>query len=133
VYLYGIGRVADYRNFDFIKHQAKYPEVMQKLYKQFGILNLFCPFRPNGAYLLRLDIYEERMVCRMLCDLARTEGIANMTEIKIDGKAVEKLAPDFIKKIPEKGSFEGTYFCPPDKENSEFRESLGRKYLDWAN
>ena len=86
VYLYGIGRVVDYRNFDFIKHQAKYPEVMQKLYKQFGILNLFCPFRPNGAYLLNLKIYEEKIVCRMLCDLAKNEGIANMTEIKMDGK-----------------------------------------------
>jgi hypothetical protein len=71
VYLYGIGRVHDYRNFDFIKHQAKYPEVMQKLYRQFGILNLFCPFRPNGSYMLNLAIYEERIVCRMLCELAR--------------------------------------------------------------
>lgn len=105
---------------------------MQKLYKQFGILNLFCPFRPNGAYLLKLQIYEEKIVCRMLCDMAKNEGIANMTEIKIDGKSVDKLPPEFMKKIPDQGIFEGTYFCPPEKENLDFREVLGRKYLDWA-
>lgn len=32
VYLSGVGRVHDYKNYDFIKHAAKYPEVMQALY-----------------------------------------------------------------------------------------------------
>jgi len=49
------------------------------------------------------------------------------------GKAVEKLTPEFIKRVPETGIFEGTYFCPPDKEMLDFREALGRKYLDWAD
>ena len=33
VYLAGIARVHDVRNLDFIKHKAKFPEVMQALYK----------------------------------------------------------------------------------------------------
>jgi hypothetical protein len=56
-----------------------------------------------------------------------------MTEIKMGGKAVEKLTPEFIKRVPETGIFEGTYFCPPEKEILDFREALGRKYLDWAD
>lgn len=132
VYLYGIGRVTDYRNFDFIKHQAS-PDVMQKLYKQFGILNLFCPFRPNGTYLLNLAIYEERLVCRMLCELANKEGLAFMTEIKLAGKPVDKLTVDFVKRVPEAGMFEAKYECPSEKESQEFREAMGRKYLDWTD
>ena len=69
----------------------------------------------------------------MLCELSQKEGITNMTEIKIGGKVVEKLAPEFIRKVPETGIFEGTYFCPPEKELLDFREALGRKYLDWAD
>jgi hypothetical protein len=106
---------------------------MQKLYRQFGILNLFCPFRPNGSYMLNLTIYEERIVCKMLCELAIKEGLANMAEIKMNGKAVEKLTPEFVKRVPETGVFEGTYFCPPEKEILEYREAMGRKYLDWAD
>ena len=41
--------------------------------------------------MLNLSIYEERIVCKMLCELAKQEGLTNMTAIKIDGKAVEKL------------------------------------------
>lgn len=33
VYTSGIGRCLDYENYDFVKHKAKYPEVMQALYK----------------------------------------------------------------------------------------------------
>ena len=75
VYLNGISRVYDFWNMDFIKHKAKFPEVMGALYKQFGILNLFCPFRPNGSYLLKLHIYEERIVAKMLCELTLKEGV----------------------------------------------------------
>jgi hypothetical protein len=132
-YLHCIGRVHDYRNFDYIKQQSKFPDVMPRLYKQFGILNLFCPFRPNGAYMLNLAIYEERTVCKMLCELAKQEGMANMQAIKLDGKPVEKLTPDFVRRVPETGIFEATYFCPPEKENADFREATGRKYLDWSD
>lgn len=118
---------------DFIKHQAKHPEVMQKLYRQFGILNLFCPFRPNGCYMLNLAIYEERAVCRMLCELAKGESLVFMSDIKMDGKPVEKLTMEFAKRVPEVGVFEGTYFCPSEKENAELRESVGRRYLDWTD
>lgn len=55
---------------------------MRVLYKQFGILNLFSPFRPNGTYLLDLGIYEERIVTKILCELAVKEGIGNMSELK---------------------------------------------------
>ena len=131
VYMAGIGRMHDYRNYDFIKHKAQVPEVMQKLYKQFGILNLFCPHRPNGAYLLNLGIYEERIVCKILLELTKCEGIGNMQEIKVNNKAVEKVSNEFIKSLPTSGMFEGTYLCPPEKEDFAFRESLGAKYLDW--
>jgi len=85
VYLSGVTRLHDYKNYDFIKHAAKYPEVMQALYQQFGILNMFNPHRPNGSYLLDLAKYEEQIVGKMLGDLARQEGVLNMTDIKFDG------------------------------------------------
>ena len=72
VYIYGIPRCHDFRNFDFIKRsEPNNQEVMKALYDRFGILNLFNPLRPTGMYRLDLAIYEERMVCKMLCDLAR--------------------------------------------------------------
>jgi len=67
----------------------------------------------------------------MLLELSKNEGMANMQEIRLNGKAVEKLTNDFIKSLPQSGTFEGTYVCPPEKENFAFRESLGAKYLDW--
>ena len=54
-----------------------------------------------------------------------------MINIKLNGKAQEKLTAEFIKKLPETGIFEGTYHCPPEKEDHEFRKALGVKYLDW--
>lgn len=98
-----VGRLHDYQNYDFIKHKAKYPEVMRILYKQFGILNLFSPFRPNGTYLLDLGIYEERIVTKILSELAVKEGLGNMSEMKYQGKPMEKLTGDFIRKMPEFG------------------------------
>ena len=85
----GVARIHDYQNYDFIKHAVpKYPEVMQALYKQFGILNLFCPYRPNGTYILDFSKYEEKIVCKILCELAKKEGLAtNMIDIKLNGKA----------------------------------------------
>ena len=123
----GISRCYDYQNFDFVKHAAPSREdVMKALYERFGILNLFNPLRPNGSYRLDLAKYEERMVCKMLCDLARQEGFANMEHLKFEGKEVEKLTPDWIRtNVKTEGIFEGTYQCAPEKEKQEFRESLG--------
>jgi len=59
IYISGISRIIDYKNFDFIKHRVKFPEAIREIYKRFGILNLFNPFRPNGSYRLDLSIYEE--------------------------------------------------------------------------
>jgi hypothetical protein len=38
----------------------KFPEAMRDVYQSFGILNLFSPFRPNGSYLLKVEIFEEK-------------------------------------------------------------------------
>ena len=72
------------------------------------------------------------MVCKMLCELASKEGLANMAELKYIGKPMDKLTSEFIRKMPEVGMFECTYSCDPDKENRECRVSLGVKYLDWT-
>ena len=117
VYLSGIARVIDVENLDFIKHKFKYPGVMDSLYKQFGILNLFCPFRPNGSYMLRLGIYEERIVCKILCELCMKEGVSLMENIKINGKPMEKMTREFARKPPEVGTFEGTLAIPAEKED----------------
>ena len=90
---------------------------MEALYKQFGILNLFCPFRPNGSYLLQLHVYEERIVTKMLCELCCKEGLNFMENIKLNGKPMEKMTKEFAKKPPERGTFEVTYACPPEKED----------------
>ena len=90
---------------------------MANLYRQFGILNLFCPFRPNGSYLLRLDIYEERTVCKILSELACKEGLNFMENIKVNGKLMDKMTRDFARKPPETGIFEATYACPTEKED----------------
>lgn len=69
----------------------------------------------------------------MLCEIANKEGLAFMTDIKMGGKTVEKLTADFAKRVPETGIFEGTYCCTEEKENKDFREAIGRKYLDWTD
>ena len=94
-------------------------------------MNLFCPYRPNGSYMFNLAIFEEKIVCKMLCELAKTEGATNMTDILYLGKPMEKITSDFIRKVPDAGVFECTYYCDPAKENKVFRTSLGVKYLDW--
>ena len=117
VYLTGIARVIDVENIDFIKHKFKFPGVMDALYKQFGILNLFCPFRPNGSYMLRLGIFEEKIVCKMLCEICVKEGVNFMTNIKVNGKAMEKMTRDFARKPPDTGIIELTLAVPPEKED----------------
>ena len=47
---------------------------MTDLYESFGILNLFCPYRPDGSYMLKMAVYEEKLVCKILCELAKSEG-----------------------------------------------------------
>lgn len=67
----------DIQNFDFIKHRAKYPATMKDLYSSFGILNLFNPFRPNGSYLFNMTVYEERLLCKAMCEISKAEGWSN--------------------------------------------------------
>lgn len=77
VFSAGVGRMHDTMNFDFIKHLAKFPQTIKDIYSSFGLLNLFNPFRPNGSYLFNMEIYEERLVCKILCELAKSEGWGN--------------------------------------------------------
>ena len=55
-----------------------------------------------------------------------------MKDIKVNGKAMEKIDGDFAANIPEKGTFEGTYVCPPEKVKDELRKKIGVKYLSWT-
>jgi Ran GTPase-activating protein (RanGAP) involved in mRNA processing and transport len=131
VFLAGVGRLTDFENADFIKQQMKFPGGMAQLYKSFGILNLFNPLRPNGSYIFKLDVFEERTTCKALLELSKGEGWGNWTEVKVNGKKVEALTADFLAALPEAGTFEGVYNCPPEKEKEELRRKLGAKYLDW--
>lgn len=76
MYIAGIMNVVDYKNYDFIKHRVKFPEAIREIYNRFGILNLFNPFRPNGSYRLDLSVYEEKIVCKILFELAKQEGFS---------------------------------------------------------
>jgi len=75
IYIKGITRIHDIRNFDFVKRKIEFPDAVRSIYMRFGILNLFNPHRPNGSYRLDLSIYEERVVCKMLLELAKAEGL----------------------------------------------------------
>lgn len=92
---------------------------------------MFSVFKPDGTYLLDLQIYEEKVVAKLLCELCKAEGWPLMTEIKLGGKTVEKLTPDIIKTLPDTGMFECKYLCPEEKVKQEVREKLGAKFLDW--
>ena len=131
MYIGGIAKVVDHRNYDFIKHRIKFPQAIRDIYRRFGILNLFNPFRPNGSYRLDLSIYEERLVCKMLLELAKNEGLPQMTNVQMDGKPIEKVTPEFVNKLGEKGVFEGTYICQAQNVKEDVREKIGQKYLDW--
>jgi hypothetical protein len=66
---------------------------------------------------LHLDIYEERTVCKMLCELAIKEGLTFMENIKVAGKVMDKMTREFARRPPEVGIFEATYACTTEKED----------------
>ena len=73
-------------------------------------------------------------MAKILIELAKKEGIStNLIDIKLNNKPMEKLTAEFMKKLPEQGMLECTYTCEPEKEDKEFRKSLGVKYLDWES
>ena len=127
----GMGRCHDFKNLDMIKHVIKTPEESKKLYKQFGILNMFSLYRPNGDYLLDMSIYEEKIVAKMLCELAKSEGWSFMTGLKVGKQSIEKPSNDVIRQITDSGTFECSYNCPPEKVKMDVREKLGQKFLEW--
>ena len=60
-----------------------------------------------------MSIYEEKIVCKILMELARVEGYQQMTNVHLDGKDVDTINKEFSDKLLEKnkGIFEGTYIC----------------------
>jgi len=67
----------------------------------------------------------------MLCELAKTEGWAFMTGLKIAGQTIEKASNDVPRLITDIGNFECNYQCPAEKEKTDAREKLGQKWLEW--
>ena len=79
-----------------------------------------------------MDIYEERLVCKILLELSKGEGWANMSEVKVNGKAMaDGVNAEFLSALPDTGVFEGTYNCPAEKVKTDLRTKMGTKYLDW--
>jgi len=64
---------------------------------------MFNPRRPNGTYVLELHVYEEKMVLKTLCEIAKFEGWAFFTEVLLNGKPIEKMSNDVLKTLPEYG------------------------------
>ena len=115
-----------------VKHHAKYPNVSKILYERLGILNMFNPLRPDGEYILNLAIYEEKMVAKLLCELAKSEGFPFMTDVKVPGTgAVEKMSNDIARALPDFGNFECKYKVPEEKVKQDVREKMGVKYFEW--
>jgi len=67
----------------------------------------------------------------MLLELAKTEGVSQMTNVNLEGVPYEVINKEFIDKLPDKGIFEGTYICQQANINEEVRQKMGEKYLDW--
>lgn len=132
-YIAGVGRTYDIRNFDFIKKRWKYPETSKEIYNRFGIFNLFNPYKWTGSYRLDLSVFEERMVWKILLELAKTEGYKFMTNVVLDGKAYDEINKEFCDTLPEDGIFEGSYVAPEEAADKELRERVGRKYFDWTS
>ena len=110
----------------------KYPETSKAIYHRFGIINLFNPYKCTGSYRLDLQIYEERIICLILLELAKQEGFQYITNVVLDLVPVEEVDKEFIEKLPEQGIFEGSYVAPEEAADNEFRGKIGRKYLGWV-
>ena len=85
---------------------------MKKIYNAFGILNLFSIQRLNGMYWLDLGLFEERIVAKILIELAKVEGFDKIINASLNGKAI----PVFTKEIADKlnfnqGILEFMYLC----------------------
>ncbi len=126
-----MGRCHDFKNLDMIKQAIKSDDESKLLYKQFGIINMFSPYRPNGDYVLNMAIYEEKTVAKMLCELAKSEGWNFMTGLKVGGQTIEKANNEVIRQITDSGTFECSYQCPPEKVKLDVREKVGQKFLEW--
>lgn len=56
------------------------------------------------------------MIAKLLCELAKAEGYANMTNVKVPGVgAVEKMSNDVARSLPDAGNFECAYKVPEEK------------------
>ncbi len=54
-----------------------------------------------------------------------------MTEIKLQGKPIEKLTNEVIKGLPEVGMFQCEYNCAAEKVKLDVRRAMGVKYYEW--
>ena len=131
-YMAGVSRIYDTREYDFIKKKWKFPETSKEIYHRFGIFNLFSPYKCTGSYRLDLSIYEERMVCKILMELAKAEGFQYMTNVILDGTPFEEIDKDFVDKLAETGILECSYVTPEEAADNECREKMGIKYLGWT-
>lgn len=116
-FIYGVGRIHDTKNVDFIKKKWKFPETSKEIYNRFGIFNLFNKERWTGSYRLDLSIYEERGVCTSLLAQAKVQGYQSMTKVILNGKPIEEINKEFVDSLPKEGIFEGS-FIPPEISGS---------------
>lgn len=132
IYIYGMGRITDIENYDFIKTSIKPGEekVLRDLYKRVGVLNLFNPQHPDGNYSFDLKVYEEKAMLNILCELAKKEGDTCIQNVVQDKKTIKDI-PTFIKDPPKEGIVELTYIRPEDKDTSEIEKAIGKRYLSW--
>ncbi len=105
IYIAGVGRVTDYENYDFVKTALKPSEAaaMKDIYQRVGLLNLFNPFHPEGTYEFSLQVYEERIMLNILCELAKKEGTKFVTNVLQDKQPVEGV-DEFVKAPPKEGT-----------------------------
>ena len=82
-------RIHDIENYDFIKNKIWFTDAILRVYNSFGILNLFCPYRPYGKFGLNLSLYEEKIVCKILLGLAESEGMEKFCNITLNGKVIK--------------------------------------------
>ena len=109
VFMSGVGKLVDNREYDMIKTCVDSNEMMAELYTQIGILNLFNPYHSNGLYKFNVKVHEELIVLAIIAELARKEGVDGVKELTIDGKRIrDDEIPPIVKMFPKEPK-EGIY------------------------
>ncbi len=79
-------RILDVQNMNIIMMELT-PEERAHVYCRLGYLNLFCPWKPEGNYILDLKSFEERQVAKMLYHMGYVEP-------KVNGDNFRRLSYD---------------------------------------